>query len=533
MGGLGLAFCGVMFVLCCRVLLYFQSVDVIGDFLARYLLSMILLTFFSLLIFSHIITALSNLYLSKDLELCHSMPVSIEALFVSRAFYTFVDGSWMVIIFGVPIFLAYGYVFAPGPGFYIALLHLNTAMGVIAAGVGIFLTMLLVYIFPAQRTRDIILFLSILMVVALYLMFRFLRPERLVNPEAFFSVLEYVSALKGTDSPYLPTHWISEILWANLTGSKGTAHLFEIMLTWSTAGAIVVINIWAARGIYFQGFSKSQEAKKRFMGGKQILDLFIRFVSKPFGGDLSAIIAKDIRVFFRDNSQWSQLLLLAALVVVYVYNFSVLPLDKSPIRLDFLQNGVAFLNMGLAGFVLTAVSARFVFTAVSAEGEAYWIVRSSPLRVKRYLWGKYLLFLLPMLLFAEILIIVTNYFLDVSGLMMFLSSITMFFMVSGVVALGIGFGAAYPDFKHQNIAQVSTGFGGALYMMVTALFIAVIVVLEAGPVYILFISNVKGNPITTYQWLFIIVSFLAALVINVIAVVKPMRMGKRALQEYE
>ena len=138
-----------------------------------------------------------------------------------------------------------------------------------------------------------------------------------------------------------------------------------------------------------------------------------------------------------------------------------------------------------------------------------------------------------MLLFAEILIMVTNYFLDVRGLMMFLSSITMFFMVLGVVALGIDFGAAYPDFKHQNIAQVSTGFGGALYMMVTALFIAVIVVLEAGPVYILFISNVKGNPITTYQWLFIIVSFFAALVINVFAVVRPMRMGKRALQEYE
>jgi len=99
MCGLGLAFCGGMFALSSRVLIYFQSVEMIGDLLARQLLSMVLLTFFSMLIFSNIITALSNLYLSKDLELCHSTPVSVEEVFISRSLYTFVDSSWMVIIF--------------------------------------------------------------------------------------------------------------------------------------------------------------------------------------------------------------------------------------------------------------------------------------------------------------------------------------------------------------------------------------------------------------------------------------------------
>ncbi len=109
----------------------------------------------------------------------------------------------------------------------------------------------------------------------------------------------------------------------------------------------------------------------------------------------------------------------------------------------------------------------------------------------------------------------------------------MFLMVMWIVALGMGFGAMYPNFKHENIAQVSTGFGGALYMIVTSLFIAVVIVLEAGPVYILFMSNAKGIPVAAYQWVFIIVSFLAALAINVFAVFKPMRMGERALEEYE
>ncbi len=529
MGGLGLVFGLILFVLSSRVLVYFQSVEMIGDLLAKELLSMVFLTFFSLLIFSNIITALSTLYLSKDLEFCHSAPVSVEVLFAARAFSTFLNSSWMALIFAIPILGAYGYVYAPGVGFYGSLLHLMVAMGLIASGLGILLTMILVHVFPAQRTRDVILLLSILMVVGLYLLFRFLRPERLVDPETALSVMHYVSALKTPDSPYLPTHWITEILWGRLQGGERTGEGFYLALTWSTALSLLVFNIWTACFIYFGGFSKAQEAKKRLMGGKRILDLLIRVVTKPFKSDLSVMMAKDIRVFFRDNTQWSQLLLLFALVVVYVYNFKVLPLEKSPLPLDFLQNGLAFLNMGLAGFVLAAVGVRFVFTAVSAEGEAFWILRSSPMSFRRYLWGKYFFFLVPMLFLGLVLIVVTNDFLEVTRFMMLLSSGTMFLMIFGIVSLGIGFGAMYPRFDHENIGQVATGFGGLLYMMVSALFIGAIVVLEAGPVYLLFMSEMKGRPISILEKVYMILSFAGVLALTATAIVKPMGLGIKTL----
>jgi ABC-2 type transport system permease protein len=531
--GLALVFCGGTFLISCRVLMHFHAVEVIGDILARHLLSMLILTFFSLLIFSHIITALSNLYLSKDLQLCHSTPVPLEDLFFSRAAYTLMDSSWMLIVFGLPVFMAYAYVYDPGPGFYVTLLHMNLAMAIIAAGFGILLTMVLVYVFPARRTRDLMVLFSVLMLVVLYVMFRFLRPERLVNPDAFFSLTHYLSALKVPQSPYLPTHWISETLWESLSGSYRGSRMFHTMLTWTTAAALVVVNMWVARAVYFRGFSKAQEAKKRRMGGKGILDLLIKCFTRPFGEDLAGIIARDIRTFFRDNTQWSQLIILVALVVVYVYNFSVLPLDKSPIHLGFLQNQLAFINMGLAGFVLSAVSARFIFPAVSGEGEAYWIVRSSPLSLTRYLWGKYLFFLVPMLILSEILIIVTNHLLEVSRFMMLLSSITMFFMVFGIVALGIGLGALYPNFRYQNIAQVSTGFGGVLYMIISSMFIGIVILLEAGPVYLIYISVERGGAISGFQWFFMITCFLLVAVISLVALFKPMKMGLEALQKYE
>lgn len=528
----GLVFWGLLFLLSTRVLTYFQSVDVIGDLLARHLLGMVLLTFFSLLVFSHVVTSLSNLYLSSDLALCHASPASLIEIFLSRVISTILDSSWMVIVFGLPVVMAYAYVYRPGAGFYVTLAHMGLATGLTAAGLGILLTMVLVRLFPAQRTRDIVMFLSIVMTVMLYLLFRFLRPERLVDPEAFLSIMQYVSALSAADSPYLPTHWLTESLWSHLTASPDENRLFTAALAWSTALAVLVISIWTAEGIYFSGFSKAQEAKQR-RGGKALLDFAVRMVRIPFKEDLAGVAEKEMRVFFRDNTQWSQLLLLAALVVVYVYNFSVLPLERSPLPLDFLQHEIAFLNVGLAGFVLCAISVRFIFPSVSSEGGAFWILRCSPLPLRRFLWGKFALYVPPVLILGEILVVTTNRLLNVSPVMMVLSVTTMFVVVFGIVALGVGFGALYANFTFQNVGQISTGFGGLMFMICSALYVAVTIALEAGPVYLITMSNLKGAALSGVEWVFVAASFLAVGVIAVFVVRQPMKMGLKALQDLE
>ncbi|MBN1625222.1 MAG: hypothetical protein JW944_01755 [Deltaproteobacteria bacterium] len=531
-GVIAIAFWAILFVLSARMLVYFQSVEVIGDLLAHHLLSMVLLTFFSLLIFSNILTALSNLYLSADLELCHSSPSSLEEVFLSRCIFTVIDSSWMAALFGLPVMIAYAWVYRPGPAFYFSIAHTGLALAFIASGTGILFTMIMVKIFPAHRTRDILMLLTVFAVIAIYILLRFLRPERLVDPDAFFTAMQYMSALKTTDSPYIPTHWATEILWGQLNEGGAKARFFEIILLWSTAFTVFFINTWTAGRIYLKGFSKAQEAKSR-RAGSFILDGFINMIKTPLANDIASMIEKDIRVFFRDNSQWTQLLLLGALVIVYVYNFSVLPLENSPIRLEFLQNILAFLNMGLAGFVLSAVSVRFIYPSISSEGGAFWLVRSSPLTMKRFLWGKYLLSVIPMLILGETLIVLTNNFLHVSLFMMILSATTMFFAVFGIIAMAVGFGATYPRFKYENISQVSTGFGGLMYMISSVMFMAVIILLEVGPVRIFFMAEMRRLNITTFQWTWIVLAFLSVFLLICFTVYKSLRLGVKAIEAYE
>ncbi|MEE8300152.1 MAG: hypothetical protein V3R28_02465, partial [Desulfatiglandales bacterium] len=505
---------------------------IIGDILARHLLAMVLLIFFSLLIFSHIITALSNLYISQDLELCHSSPATLTEIFLSRSFYTVIDSSWMLLVFGLPVMMAYGFVYHAGLNYYLSLVCVSFPLIIIAASLGIMLIMVLVRSFPAQRARDIIMFLSLILIVILYFLFRFLRPERLVNPEAFISIAQYLGALKTPDSPYLPSHWATDILWARLIKYKGS-HVLNYLLLWSTAFAMVVIDIWMAGLIYFHGFSKAQEAKRRSRTGRKILERIVSVITRPLGPDVTSLIAKDVRTFFRDNSQWSQLLLLGALVVVYLYNFSVLPLERSPIKSIYLQNALSFLNIGLAGFVISALSVRFIFPAVSSEGQAFWIILSSPLSPRRFLWSKFLTYLLPMLVLAEMLIIYTNYLLKVTTFMMVLSSVTIFFLVFGIVALGVGLGAVYPNFRHENIAQVATGFGGLIYMIISSVFIALVIMLEAGPVYTILSTHFRGQEISHLQWIWIVGSFILVIFLNIFAVQRPLAAGLKAINDYE
>ena len=68
-------------------------------------------------------------------------------------------------------------------------------------------------------------------------------------------------------------------------------------------------------------------------------------------------------------------------------------------------------------------------------------------------------------------------------------------------------------------------------MILCATFVGGIVVLEAGPVYNLFMAGFHQRTLSTLEWVWIVGSFLLSLVICVLALILPMRFGERRLAE--
>jgi ABC-2 type transport system permease protein len=532
LGLLGLGFWTAIFIFFYRALHYFLSVPDFGPILTHKLLGMVFLTFFSLLLFSNIITALSTFFLSRDLERLVAAPLSRGLFFYARLGDTLIESSWMVLVFAVPAFLAYGIAHHAGPLFYLATLITLPPFLVIPATLGVALTAVLVNVFPARRTRDILVLLSVVAGAVLYLLIRMLQPEQLVNPERFANFVQFLAAMQTPSSPFLPSTWAAEILYPTLTGQRGSA-AFYLLLLITTAAALTMLCESLMARLFLPGLSKAQEGRTAVFTQQAVWERGLRLATFPFAPQTRLLVIKEVKTFFRDTSQWSQLILLLALVVVYVYNFSVLPLQGGPLVTFYFKNVIAFLNLALAGFVIASVAVRFVLPSVSLEGKSFWIAKTAPLPLSRLWWSKFWTGLMPLIVLGEILIVATNYYLKVMPMMMWLSTITLFVMTFGIVALGLAVGAAYPKFDADNAAKVAAGVGGLVYMILCMSFIGLVVVLEAWPVYALFMSRLHEAPLSPTAQAGVIASLAAALVLAVSVFAGSVRYGIQRLHTIE
>jgi len=102
-------------------------------------------------------------------------------------------------------------------------------------------------------------------------------------------------------------------------------------------------------------------------------------------------------------------------------------------------------------------------------------------------------------------------------------------MVPGIISMGIGMGAIYPDFKSENPTQSFTSLGGLIYMTLCMGFIAAVIVLEAGPVYNIFMTGIRRGSLTLFQWIWIVGSFSMVFALCIGALVIPMRLGEKKI----
>jgi ABC-2 type transport system permease protein len=199
----------------------------------------------------------------------------------------------------------------------------------------------------------------------------------------------------------------------------------------------------------------------------------------------------------------------------------------------FLVNVISFLNMGLVGFVIAAIAARFVFPAVSLEGRTFWLLKSSPLDLRALLWTKYWMGAVPLLIVSMLIVIGTNIVLRVEGLMMALSLMTMALATLAVTALALCFGALFPRFRTENAADIATGFGGLVFMMTSISYLAIVIGMEAWPVYMFLRQRAElGYVAGTVQGA-LVLGVSAAVLLSVLVIVIALGVARRRVGEIE
>jgi ABC-2 type transport system permease protein len=524
-GGIGVVVCAVLFRASAWLAGQLTDYAELGDYLLRLGLSWLFLTFLSFLAFSGVVTALSTFFLADDLRLLVAAPVATRRLFHARFLRTVVQSSWMVVIFLVPVLMGVGWARCASPAYYLTAVLTSVPFVIIPVAAGTAATLVLVNTFPARRARDLLMLMGLLFAASLVILLRFIRPEQLMKVESLPDLTDFFATLQSPITPLLPSFWAGETIFATLRGGRDLLHAGAL---WTTALASIVILRAASERWFFSGYSRSQEAPKARFTRFRTLDVVARLL--PLSPVRRQLLVKDLKIFLRDVSQWSQLLLLLALVLLYLYNFRVLDVQRIPYMSEFLKNVYAFVNLGMAGFVMATIAVRFVFPAVSIEGHAFWIIRTAPISLRDFLWSKFWTGLVPVFVLTEFLTVVANEFLGVDPFLKVIAATAIVFMCFALVGMATGLGARYPRFG-ADVSQAAGSYGGVTFMLQAVLFIIVMIVLIGWPSSVYLVHRVRAIPLTVTQQIWMMMCFATAAGLSVTLWITSMRAGVRALDQ--
>lgn len=500
-----------------RTLGYFHGQDELGIILSIKILQMIWILLFAMLIFSAMVTAVSTMYLSKDNEIIIAAPIAPAEIFQMRLLTTTISTSWMVTIFSLPVFAAYGTVFEAGPLFFPLMLFALFAVVATGSVFALALTIVIVYLFPAKRTKDIILYLSLCFGLFLYLIFRLIRPEELVNPDQYGQFIEYFSAISAPAGPWLPAGWAANLLAGYLLDLQIDWLIFALLLT--TPIALFILGEMAMERFFQGGFSKSQES----FGGHRSFTTRARY-SSPF----IWFARKELYQFTRDSAQWSQLFMIAALVVVYLYNFKALPLERSPLATVYITNLIAFANIGLTGFLAASLATRFVYPSIGAERGAYYLIASAPLSLGQFFWYKFCFYALPFTLLTILLVGISNHLLQVAGEIRWISFAASLLMVWTILGMGLGFGGIFVDFKSEN-KDAALGPGAVIFLFSAIFYLLAVLALGVAPTYHLIRNSLRGGA-ASLDYLLVALWLTGAALVSALLVILLLRAAKKRLR---
>jgi ABC-2 type transport system permease protein len=513
---LGVGFWVLLYLGTYEVLSIIRGIEYIGDTLSGRLFALIFFSLTVFLVLSNIITSLSSFYLSSDIPFLLSKPVEMKDILRIKAFESVLNSSWMVLSFVPPVFLAYGTNYHAGPAFYATLFIVVLLFILFNAAAGISIAHVLARVFPAARSRQLLVAAGVILFVTLYFLIRSAIPGKLTSPEGILSSLLRF----GTRSPLLPDYWASEVVLPLLT--HGRPDIFYLEVLFSNSAFFLLLSSLIGKRLYRSNLERIQPSPRRIGAG-----LLVGFYPRPG----SAFFYKDLKIFFRDAGQWSQLLIIAALAAVYFFNFRSIPLDSLSSFSPFMKEIMVLANMVMAGLMLSAVAARFLYTSVSLEGRAFWIVRSSPVDIRSFLWSKFLYHCIPLSLLIVLLVVLTNTALHVNGPMMLLSTATSLMLCISVSGLGTGFGAMYPHFRYQNIASVSMSLGGMAFMLISFGVVVATLFFESAAYYLYQVRPRVNGTMSAADIILIAVCILLVPLINAASFYLPMKRGERMLTD--
>lgn len=450
----------------------------LGAVLTERLLFTLFAFLFALLLLSNLVIAYTNLFRNRETAFLLSLPVSAQTIFNWKFIETVVLASWAFLFLIAPLLVAFGLVrdvpwhFYPLTVLLIGLfIILPGVLGsALAIGIGRHLD---------RKSFQVVLMLVAVVLLAFVAFWWKTNPvdDDLLDKRTLEALDRLLAKTRFTMFPFLPSYWLSSAVLQWAEGVVGGAAFFAGVLLSHTLffGSIAFTRFGA---IFYNTASAVQS--RAGSGFKQVFSnsgpvsrspgILERLVARiPFlPPDVRALAVKDLRMFWRDTTQWAQSVVFFGLLGAYIINLRNF---THQLASPFWINAVAFLNLGACAFNLASVTTRFVFPQFSLEGRRLWIVGLAPIGLPRVVKTKYWLASATSLIVTLGLVTLSCYLLRMAwdDVAFFGAVITV--MTFALNGLAVGLGVLFPNVNETNPNKIVSGFGGTLCFVLSSVYI--------------------------------------------------------------
>lgn len=485
------------------VIIYIFSLPIIGTIFMLKIFALLILTSFVMLIFSSLINSFSTIYNCEDTEFLISLPIKLEKIFLTKFFGTYTKSVWMLLILLIPFLVAFSWIKNFSVIEFLVILYSLKILMLISVSIGVLVSVLLSYFFVSKKLKDISVIIIILFATIGYTIFRFIEPEKILNPDKFTELVQYLDFLSQPVGKSLPSWWMTEVLRGCLTKNYVLIYHNVLKLTFVTILFFCIVYFFAKKMFYKGLFGDKKFYYKKIGSLQNIQPLkskFFCFKNSP----MVSIIKKDLKQFFREPVQWTQIVVVVALIIVYIFSIA-----KIPVQYQYVKTTVTFFNLGSIMFMITSLSLRFVFVQPSMEYKMFWILKSAPIENYKIFFSKIILFLPMMTIFSWIIIFLSNIVLNLEIFMWILTFVVVTISCFVITGLGYSLGILFPKKDFQDIVQIETSFGGLMFIIISLSYIILILTTISYPVRQYILGNkITFNTVIFYTTNFILVNLL-------------------------
>lgn len=399
------------------------------------------------------VCALGVMYSGRDVRALLAAPVDGLVLFLAQLLQTTFQGSLAGALVLAPFILSAGWAWDAGWEYYATVVFGGACLLVGSASWGAVIAWTIARFGGGPRASRVLVGVAIVGILISLPSLRTLLPVQLVLDSEQASTVAMVDLLQTKPGTWLPSDWMARALVRGVGGLDIWGLGALLGFAWGSVTLAAVLYAHAYRSaIAVMGGSPGPRS---VAGAGRLSDRLSRWAEKRMGPGATQVLLKEARRLARETREWGHWLLAVMGGGVYVMALASVPPAQGDALSEFLVHLLVLMNVGVGGLLLASVGTHTVLPAVHRERPGLWLLGSAPPRWHAIVRVKYAVHLCVLAPLAVGLCAVSGAVLGASPSTLALSAAATLSQAACLVALGLWFGARFPQFGARSSASLA------------------------------------------------------------------------------